>query len=229
MNYQFAERELFKTEAPRPSRQPVQAARCPQPASIELSRFPRHTFNVAVLPPAERAKIHQAALLVVQSFSAGCPAPFQRVVIGGHADRDMQRGPAFEMQISRQRAETVRAALHKEVLVLSRARGVAPPVMSAWVTEGFGATQLRVPNPRNEAARLLNRRVEIQLMAGTPTPPFPPTPPSPPSNDLFRQCLQRCAERRRQCLAQTDPEARNLCLGLLEDFCRTCARAGVGR
>jgi outer membrane protein OmpA-like peptidoglycan-associated protein len=218
MNYQFAESDLFETEVPPPRRR-ARAPSCPQPASITLSRFPRHTFNVAALPPTERGKIRQAALLIVQSFAAGCPTPFHRVIVGGHADRDVQRGAAFEMQISRQRTEAVRAALRNEVLALSRARRTAPPVMSAWVTEAFGATQLRVPNPQNEADRLLNRRVVIELL------PAGAIPPSPLMTDLFQQCLRRCAARRPQCLVHTDPDARNLCLRLLEDFCRTCARA----
>jgi len=92
--------------------------------------------------------------------------------------------------------------------------------MSKWVIEGLGATQLRVPIARNEADRLLNRRAVLELAAAI-------APPA--SNDLFRQCLQRCTARKAQCLAHTDPHVRNLCLGLLQDFCRTCVRARPGR
>jgi hypothetical protein len=151
----------------------LQALRCPGNVSERVSGFPRYQQSVRSLPLAEQAKVTRLARLIVKSFTRGC-APITRVLFVGHADRDRQRGPAFEKSISIERARELRIALTKAVHDLSRMQRVAPSAPSVssirWEHRGRGASRLLVPNPTTEQQRARNRRVEIFLSTGAPTP-----------------------------------------------------------
>jgi outer membrane protein OmpA-like peptidoglycan-associated protein len=137
--------------------------RCPAPTRETVSGFSRYSNAV---PAKERAKVTSMASLLVRSFRPGCK-PIRTVRLVGHADRDVQRGPAFERRISAERALAVQQPLKQLLnnpLVASRI---------AWQASGIGATSLVVPNPRTEAERARNRRVEIWLNGEGPEPSSP--------------------------------------------------------
>lgn len=136
---------------------------CPKPIVDTISRFPRYQNTVRSLPPAEQQKIIRLAGLIRRSFRPSC-RPFVTVRLVGHADRDVQRGPRFEQQISLERARTIHQALVRSI----GNREISSRI--AWQPSGAGATSLLVPNPRTEAERARNRRVEIELSAGAPVP-----------------------------------------------------------
>ena len=143
-----------------------QALACPGPSSQTVSGFPRYQNSVRSLPPVEQQKIRSIARLISQSFQPGCP-PIRTVRLVGHADRDVQRGAVFEKRISAERALAVQQALKQLI---------SNPAISsriAWDAGGVGATSLVVPNPRNEAERARNRRVEIWLDGKGPDPSNP--------------------------------------------------------
>src|SRR6516225_5413679 len=111
--------------------------RCPAPTRETVSGFSRYSNAV---PAKERAKVTSMASLLVRSFRPGCK-PIRTVRLVGHADRDVQRGPAFERRISAERALAVQQPLKQLLnnpLVASRI---------AWQASGIGATSLVVPNP----------------------------------------------------------------------------------
>jgi hypothetical protein len=104
----------------------------------------------------ERRKIERIAHLIRRSFQPGCQ-PILNIRLVGHADRDIQVGPAFEKRISVSRARAIEQALKASL----RNPRIASRI--AWQPSGVGASALIVPNPRTEPERARNRRVEIVL------------------------------------------------------------------
>jgi hypothetical protein len=138
-----------------------QMTTCPKARHEIVSRFPRYQNAIGTLPATEQQKIRNVANIIRQSFRPGC-RPIRTVRLVGHADRDIQQGPAFEKQISIDRARAVEQALK---------RWMGSPAISgriSWQSGGVGASSLIVPNPRTEAERTQNRRVEILLRQGAP-------------------------------------------------------------
>lgn len=134
---------------------------CPLPRRETVSRFARYQNTVGSLPPPEQQKLRSIAILIRESFRPGCRR-IRTVRLIGHADRDIQRGPAFESRISIERARGVEQALK---------RLIGSPAISShinWQSRGVGASSLVVSNPRNEQERARNRRVEILLSRGAP-------------------------------------------------------------
>jgi Trypsin len=129
---------------------------CPSESRYTASGFPRYHNTVRSLPPAEQSKIAAVARLIAASFRPGC-RPIRAVRLVGHADRDLQRGPVFEKQISEARAARVQLALKKLI--------GHPTIVSriVWQPAGIGATALVLRNPRTEEERARNRRVDIFL------------------------------------------------------------------
>jgi hypothetical protein len=121
---------------------------------------------VASLPPNERAKVKNIATLIVRSFRPGCK-PVRTIRLVGHADRDIQRGPAFEKRISIERTVAVQQALKQLI------NNPAISSRITWDVSGVGATSLVVPKPRTEADRARNRRVEVSLNGKGPDPGSP--------------------------------------------------------
>lgn len=129
---------------------------CPGATRQIVTSFPRHQYTVTSLPPTEQRKIRNLAFLIVQSFRPGCH-PILAVRLIGHADKDRQRGPVFERQISLRRALAVRQALEQLI------NNPSISSMIRWDSQGIGATRVLVPNPRTELERMRNRRVEAWL------------------------------------------------------------------
>jgi outer membrane protein OmpA-like peptidoglycan-associated protein len=134
----------------------AQGQACPPLSLTSVSRFPRYQQSIQSLPLVERAQIKLAAHRIKASFRPGCHA-VQTVRLVGHADRDVQRGSAFETKISAERAVRVKHALMSEIGNLSLVRRIN------WQTVAAGAAQMIVPFPRTELDRARNRRVEIAL------------------------------------------------------------------
>jgi hypothetical protein len=134
---------------------------CPGMSYYTAKGFPRYRNTVGSLPGAEQAKIRAVAGLIVASFRLGC-RPVRAVRLVGHADKDLQRGPVFERQISEARAAAVQVALKRHIN--------HPAIVSriAWQPAGVGATSLAVRNPATEQQRARNRRVDIHLSTATP-------------------------------------------------------------
>jgi hypothetical protein len=135
---------------------------CPRPTRIVVSGFPRYSIAVTSLPKSEQNRIKGVASLIARSFRPGC-RPIRHVRIVGYADRDLQRGPAFEKSVSLRRAVSVQRALQGQL----RTRGVSSPLF--WSAFGVGAARRAIPAPTTEQQRALNRRVEI--LAGGARPP----------------------------------------------------------
>jgi|GEM_PF-2476037 outer membrane protein OmpA-like peptidoglycan-associated protein len=129
---------------------------CPRPVSETVSQFSRYDNSVAILPPADKAKLGRIAGLIQASLRAGCPTIFVRLV--GYADRDLQKErqqPGFLMKISGQRATAVRAGLESLI---------NDPALTSrinWNVSGAGANELVAP-----VGSPLNRRVKIFLESG---------------------------------------------------------------
>jgi len=140
--------------------------RCPLPVHKVIDGFPRYDASATLLPPMQQAQIREIASLIISSFQPGCK-PMMGVLLIGHADRDVQRGPAFEQEISVKRALGVRDALQRLVHApgssLRSVPGGLTPSSIDWRHKGVGAAQLIVPNPSTEEQRARNRRVEILL------------------------------------------------------------------
>jgi len=129
---------------------------CPRPTRQVARGFPPHRNTFASLPREEQAKVEASAAAITRSFQRGCQ-PIREVTLVGHADRDAQRNPAYHKRISGERAMAVRQALARFINnpgILARIR---------WQIVAAGSDMLVVPNPRSEAERLRNRRVEIVL------------------------------------------------------------------
>lgn len=141
-------------------------AHCPWPVHKVIAGFPRYNFSIGSLPPTQRVQLNEIAGLILRSFQPHC-LQMLGVLIIGHADRDVQRGAAFEHQISVKRALSARNALRS--LITARGRNLriprgAPGLSSIdWQYRGDGATRLLVPNASSEAERARNRRVEVLL------------------------------------------------------------------
>lgn len=149
---------------------------CPAPGSTRRATilgYQRFINGPAVdVPAAERAKLDQVAAAIRASFGKGC-APVADVTVVGHSDRDRQnRGAAYEMKLSVERANRVRADLQAKL---------EPRMVQAirWTVQGVGATAPVVANPRDESERYRNRRVELVYMtsrsAAIPVPLPGPT------------------------------------------------------
>lgn len=137
--------------------------------------FGRYSSDAASLAPSEHAKIALLAKYVLWSFGPG-RTPVRSIELVGHADRDIARGPAFETEMSRNRARQMRALLADAIDRQSAAQQPSEPpwppfsARLAWNIVPQGARQLLVANPRTEVERARNRRVDIALRALDATP-----------------------------------------------------------
>lgn len=131
---------------------------CPGPGRVTVRGFSRYREDVASLPDKERRNVEQIAGLIVGSYQAGC-SPVVQVDLVGHADRDVQRGRAFEDEISTRRALSLQRALRQ----LINKREISSRIV--WQARGLGARRMVATNARSEAERALNRRVEVALSA----------------------------------------------------------------
>lgn len=130
---------------------------CPGPTRMVVSNFPRYQEEIAALPPSEQQKVRQLASVILSSWHTGC-TPILQVDLVGHADRDFQRGPAFEHRVSTRRALALQRALQQIIANPAISSGIV------WRARGSGARNLVVNNPKNESERARNRRVEVVLL-----------------------------------------------------------------
>lgn len=178
-----------------------QASSCPlnkYNLAIWVSRFARYGNTIQSLPKDEQARIGQVARHIIRSYGSGCQ-PIRTIRLIGHADRDQQRGPAFERKISGDRVRVVQEAL---------IRAINNPKISqqiTWQRISAGASQLVVQHPTTEKDRARNRRVEVFLI----------TSPS-----LQRSCAEACERDFQSCL-QT-PSTREQCLRRLRSCRNDC-------
>jgi outer membrane protein OmpA-like peptidoglycan-associated protein/V8-like Glu-specific endopeptidase len=138
------------------AREGAGAQACPGSVRITVSGFSSYRDDVASLPPGERRKVEEIAGRIVASFRAGC-SPVVQVELVGHADRDAQRGRAFEDEISTRRALSLQRALRQVI----NKRDISSRIV--WQARGVGARRLVAANPRSERERARNRRVEVAL------------------------------------------------------------------
>jgi outer membrane protein OmpA-like peptidoglycan-associated protein len=141
---------------------------CPQPMRETIRGFSRYTETVESLPCVERSKVDDVAKYIFASFRPGC-VPILSIKLVGHADTDLEKGNAFEQDISLKRASNVEAYLRAKIETLSKDFKAAPsapvPTDIRWSHLAVGATQPasenagKNPNALSEADRKLNRRV----------------------------------------------------------------------
>jgi flagellar motor protein MotB len=173
-----------------------QVASCPSQnnLAIWIGRFARYGNTIQALPREEQARIGQIARHIISSYGPGCQ-PIRTIRLIGHADRDLQRGAAFEKKISGDRAQVVQEAL---------IRAINNPKVSqqiTWQRTAEGASQLIVRNPKTESDRARNRRVEVILIT---SPSLQPSCAEECKRD-FQRCLQtpstreQCLQRLRSC------------------------------
>jgi outer membrane protein OmpA-like peptidoglycan-associated protein len=162
----------FEQELAAAAAQEMMVGRCPPDRPDTVRGFKRYSNDVTLLTPSEQRKIAAIADTIRTSLSG--PTPVIQVNLIGHADLDLareRREPGFMRTKSLQRAAAVSQALQRQL-------GAANASRIRWSPDGAGATSLAVPSPHTEAERACNRRVEIQLIQGSVTPPTPvPIPP----------------------------------------------------
>jgi hypothetical protein len=84
------------------------------PARRSVSGFPAHSLTVASLPILEQIELRLLVDWVIQTHEFAS-LPVVKISCIGHADRDFQRGKAFEQQISEQRAAAVKTFFLNEI------------------------------------------------------------------------------------------------------------------
>jgi hypothetical protein len=155
-----------------------------RPIRAKIRNFPRYAASLSDLPLEENIRLVAVADFIATSFRPRA-LPIVQVEIVGHADKDFQRGSAFEQSISEERARLIEASLRKRTFTFSLSKAslhVARPATIQWSVWGVGAKEpddqnvMRGKNPSNmtEQDRKLNRRVEIFLKPSTQRMPFDP-------------------------------------------------------
>lgn len=160
----------------------------PGPFRELIRGFGRYKNTVQSLNILEVMKLQVVADKIARSFEPG-EFPVVGVRIIGHADFDAQRGGAFELSISKERALNVEQWLRSEVgrltwTPLQPKQGIATPAVIQWMHDGVGAAEPdaenvkrhKTPANMNEEDRKLNRRVEIFLEVSTVPIPSPVPP-----------------------------------------------------
>ncbi len=155
---------------PRPAAPSPGASRCPADTKYTLIGFGRYSDDTWKLPDTQ----YQKLLGIINQIKAPVvpPAkPVTQIVVIGHADIDPAREthePGFLQFISEKRAMAV---YHRLCCTLAAKLkdDLARVGQLRWLRVGRGARALAVPNPRTEADRMCNRRVEIILKHSDPT------------------------------------------------------------
>jgi len=143
--------------------------RCPAESPNIIRGFSRYSDDIKLLPNDQQNKLENIAREITISLS-GDPRtpPVTQVVIVGHADLDAPRErsePGFLQLLSQKRALAVSNFLLSRG---ARVERVSPPPFLLNI--GRGARALAVSNPRTEAERKCNRRVEITLLRSPQSP-----------------------------------------------------------
>lgn len=132
-----------------------------------VSGFTQYRTKVSDLPPVERNKVDATAQHIIASFGFG-RKPVIGVLLVGHADQDLGKGPDFEHRMSLERGGEVEEALR--LALDRRAAGPRAGQVKSIVmrVEGMGARQRLHAYPRDETQRAANRRVAIYLAEAMP-------------------------------------------------------------
>ena len=154
----------------------------PGPIRMVIRNFPRYAKHLNSLPIDENIRLVVVADFIAESYKPGS-LPILGVRLVGHADKDFQRGPHFEQQISEERAEIVETRLRNDVGIRTFSFNIVQTVPNPnvprpsaiqWISTGVGASEPDEENVRrhntpanmNEEDRKRNRRVEIILEPG---------------------------------------------------------------
>lgn len=166
----------------------------PPPQRRFVGGFPPLTSRVADLPSIEQIDLRMMIEWAIETHKIS-PFPVIEINCIGHADRDFQRGKAFEQSISERRALSIMNFMRGEIqrLGMDIFASITQPTfipIFARITfsfDGVGSAQHKPAS--NEEGRRLNRRVTIEFVRGKspqPPPPFivditklPPQPPDP--------------------------------------------------
>jgi outer membrane protein OmpA-like peptidoglycan-associated protein len=139
--------------------------RCPVDEPRTVREFDRYSEDISLLPNDQQKKLVDLSVAITKMVS-GLPdvhapdLPEAQVLVAGHADLDAareRREPGFLKIISEKRALAAFCDLRSRVDLFSRTR-------INWILVGRGVSALAVSNPRTEAERKCNRRVEIMLV-----------------------------------------------------------------
>ena len=146
--------------------------RCPPDKPYTIAGFAQYGIAVRELPEQQFRKLQRITNEIRDSLSGGPGAkPITQVFILGHADPDPareNREPGFEQYVSEARA-------YRVYDFVSCKLGDTLANRFRWIRIGRGARSLAVRNPRTEAERKCNRRVEVVLVR---TPSLPRLDPS---------------------------------------------------
>jgi hypothetical protein len=154
---------LFLRGSPQGMSREMAAPRCPADTQYTLIGFGRYSDDTWKLPEDQYGKL----LGIIREIAAPVVPPGKpvtRIVVVGHADMDPVREgqePGFLQLISKKRALAVTNRLCCELA--ARLKDDLSRLQADWMIVGRGARALAVPNPRTEAERKCNRRVEITL------------------------------------------------------------------
>jgi hypothetical protein len=135
--------------------------RCPVETPYVIRGFNQYSDDIRLLPPSQQTKFAVIAAEIASSQSGS--TPITQVLVVGHADPDAareMREPGFVQFMSEKRALAAFEDLFCRVTAKTRPH--VPDVR--WMATGRGAKAVAVPNPRTEAERKCNRRVEITLL-----------------------------------------------------------------
>jgi hypothetical protein len=129
---------------------------CPVDSPYVIRGFSQYSDDIGLLPPDQQNKLTAISAEIARSRSGAAGIiPVAQVIVVGHDDMDAareKREPGFLQFMSEKRAATV---------ALDLACRVGP---DGVLPSGRGARALAVPNPRTEAERACNRRVEVILV-----------------------------------------------------------------
>ncbi len=126
-----------------------------------ITGYPEYETNPKKLGPEQQKVLRQIAQQIVISHSTN--SPILAILVKGHADRALRKAQhereVFEMEVSKNRAESAQQALLQEIKSLAKGNEVANllKLKAIWV----GSKELLVREPRSEAEMKMNRRVEI--------------------------------------------------------------------
>ncbi|WP_274628045.1 hypothetical protein [Arvimicrobium flavum] len=143
----------------------------PAPQRRFVGGFPPLTTRVADLPSIEQIDLRMMIEWVIETHKIS-PFPVIEINCVGHADRDFQRGKAFEQGISETRALSIMTFLRNEIarLGMDIFASITQPTfipIFARITFSFDGVGSAKHIPAvNEEGRRRNRRVTIEFVRG---------------------------------------------------------------
>jgi hypothetical protein len=135
--------------------------------TVTVGGFSQYRTGIADLPVDQQFDVERLAHAIVNSLLPGAPKAVSLVRVTGHADSDAQ-GPAFEMQVSVERASNALSYLQQRTKAIAIAKRSAVNRLDqiVWQALGEGAQRKVVPSPRSEDERAANRRVDLLMDFG---------------------------------------------------------------